>query len=131
MATDLTSIFGSELIVASQGKESDREFSGYAGSDGLTSMHLGSRGNAVIIRGIVRGTGAGYDTARADAAAKLAAIEDYFITGALDYSFKGETYLSVVWYKLEKIPDAAGKVFHFNSKGEVLVNFLVYGRCLI
>jgi len=131
MATNLTTIFGSEIIVASQGKEADREFSGYAGSDGLTSMHLGSRGNAVVVRGIIRGSGNGYDTARADAAAKLAAIEDHFITGALDYSFKGETYLSVVWYKLEKVPDTDGKVFHLNSKGEVIVNFIVYGRSLI
>jgi hypothetical protein len=131
MATGLTSIFGSEIIVNPQGKEVDREYSGYAGSDGLTSMYLGGRGSAIIVRGIVRGTGNTYDLARADAAAKLAAIEAYQTAPAADYTFKNDTYLSVVWYKVEKVPDATGKVFYFNSKGEVIVNFIAYGRSLI
>ena len=132
MATDLTTIFGSEIIVNPQSKEIDREFSGFAGSDGLTSMYLGSRGSTIIIRGIVRGTGANYDVARADAVSKMDAIEIYQVMAAADYAFKNDIYSSVVWYKIEKIPDPqTGKVFLFNSKGEVIVNFLAYGRSLI
>ena len=132
MATDLTTIFGNEIIVNPQSKEVDREFSGFAGSDGLTSMNLGSRGSTLIVKGIIRGTGASYAAARADALSQLAAIEAYAAAGVADYSFKNDTYLSVVWYKIEKVPDPqSGKFFMFNSAGEVIVNFLAYGRSLV
>ena len=131
MATSLTSVFGSEISVSPGSKEVDREFSGCAGSDGLTSMYLGTRGSNISVRGIVRGTGSGYDAARANAISGLEAIEAHQIDPAADYTFKDDTYLSVVWYKVEKIPDGSGKVFHLNSKGEVIINFIAYGRSLI
>jgi hypothetical protein len=131
MSTALTTVFGNEIIVNPQSKDADREFSGYAGSDGLTSMYLGTRGSALIVKGTIRGTGASYAAARADAAAKLAAIEAHFLDQAADYTFENDTYNSIVWHKLEKIPDASGRVFLLNSKGECLVNFLAYGRSLI
>jgi len=131
MATSLTSVFGDEITVYSQNRKADRQYSGFAGAHGLTSMLLGSRGYAIIVNGIVRGTGGSYSTARADAASTLANIEACLWAGATDYRFQGETFYNVVWDRIERIPDSKGRVFRYTAGGEVVVNFVAYGRALI
>ncbi len=130
MATDLIDILGSEITAYAQNRIADREFSGYAGSHGLTSMLLGSRGKEIVVRGIVRGSGRDYISARADAVKKMDEIEALQWQQAADYYLKGENYHTVVWVKVEKIPDSNGVVYRQNSKGTVLVQFVLSGRSL-
>jgi hypothetical protein len=130
MATDLIDLLGGEIVAYAQNRISDREFSGYAGSHGLTSMLLGSRGREVVVRGIVRGEGKDYAAAREDAVNKMDVIEALQWQQAADYYLKGENYYSVVWIKLEKVPDGNGVVYKLNSEGTVLVQFVLHGRSL-
>jgi len=130
MATDLTSIFGSELIVSIGAYQVDRQYSGFAGADGLTSMHLGGRGSMLVVRGRLRSTN-GYDTARAAVAAAFAALKALTYSEAADYSFKGETFLSIVWEKIEPIPNNRGQIYLWTSAGQVILDFIAYGRALI
>lgn len=125
MSTDLTNIFGNDINVFDGNREADREFTGFAGSHGLTSMLLGSRGADIIVRGCVRAS------TRALAAAAIKAIEDAQWLPEDDYTFQNDTYMSIVWNKVEKIPNASGQVYLFNSAGEFVVQFIATGRMLI
>ncbi|HAL45680.1 MAG: hypothetical protein A2Y12_01665 [Planctomycetes bacterium GWF2_42_9] len=126
----LTSIFGTEISVLPGFRQADREFTGFAGQHGLTEMLLGSRGADIVVRGRLRGTGANYAAARADAMAKLTAIEDANFLAADDYTFQSDTYYQVVWNKLEIIPNSAGQSFWFTTTSEVIVDFVCYGIML-
>ena len=126
----LNSIFGDEINVHDGHRQADREFTGYAGNHGLTSMLLGSRGKDIIVRGTVRGSGGNYGSARNDAADKMAEIEAAQWLDEDDYTFFNDTYKSVVWNKVEKIPNDKGQVYFQSSSGEVLVNFVAYGISL-
>lgn len=131
MATDLTTIFGSEIKVFAQNRQADRQFSGFAGCHGMTSMLLGSRGYNIVVRGIACGTGDNYSAARDNVVAKFAAMEESFFDEAADYEFFGETFNNVVWNRVEKIPDKNGMVYLYTAEGNVIVNFVAYGRALI
>lgn len=131
MATDLTDIFGSEITVHAQRRKADRQFSGFAGAHGMTSMLMGSRGSPLIVKGTIRGTGGSYSVARADADSKLDTIESYLWEAADSYSFQGRTYLNVVWSNIEIIPDSNGLAYHYTSAGDVLVHFMITGISLI
>lgn len=130
MSTELTSIFGNEITVGESLRQADREFTGLAGSHGMTGMLLGSRGRDVIVRGTIRGTGASYAAARADVRVKLALIEDAQWLDEDDYTFFSDTYESVVWNKPELVPNDKGQIYIQNSAGEVMVNFIMYGISL-
>jgi len=131
MSTVLTSVFGSEINVAWQPRDIARQFTGFPGARGLTCMHLGSRGYAVIVTGRVRAGGESYAVARANLVTAIANIEDYLYAAAEDYTYFNETYQQVVWGRLELIPGSNGKVFHWNIKGEVFADFRCIGRALI
>ena len=130
MVTALTDIFGDEIIVADGSCQVDREYSGFAGADGLVSMHLGSRGSDSAVAGIVRGTGESYAAARANARLQMLDIEDTVSLDADDYTFGEDTFENVVWDSVKKIPDANGKIYQLNSKGEVIVRFIITGKML-
>lgn len=127
--TNLTEIFGTEIIVNDGHRQADRQFSGFAGAHGLTDMYLGSRGKEIVVMGTVRGIGETYAAARTDAASQLIAIEDCQELPAANYVFQGQTFTNVVWIDLKKIPlkDAA---YLFSSAGEVIVRFIATGRSL-
>jgi len=131
MSTALITLFGSEITARAQRREADREFNGFAGAHGLTSMLLGSRGKDVIVKGVIRGTGNTYDLARADAIDSFDSMETWLFAPADDYTFHGDTYESVVWNKITMVPDAAGKMFRQTSSGNVIVEFVAYGRSLV
>jgi len=130
MATDITSIFGSEIMVAAQNSQADRQFSGFAGAHGMTSMLLGSRGYPIVVKGIIRGTGSSYQDARNSADDTFQTVEDLLFAAADEYSFQGRTYADVVWSKIEKIPDSRGSVYHYTSAGDIIVSFIATGRAL-
>lgn len=131
MATDLTTIFGNEIKVFAQNRQADRQFSGFAGCHGMTSMLLGSRGYNIIVKGTAVGAGGSYSAARDSVVAKFASMEDYLFDEAADYEFFGETFNNVVWNRVEKIPDKNGMVYRYTAEGYVIVDFVAYGRALI
>jgi hypothetical protein len=126
----LQSIFGDEISVGEGHRQADREFTGYAGAHGLTSMLLGSRGRDVIVRGIVRGSGTNYSTARRNAAGKLDDLENAQWLDPDEYSFMGNTYYSVVWNRLELVPGPNGQTY-CQTATDVIVQFIMYGISLI
>ena len=131
MATELANIFGDEITVHAQRRKADRQFSGFAGAHGLTSMLMGSRGTPLVVKGTVRGTGSSYSAARDSADSKLAVLENLLWEQADSYSFKGRTYYYVVWTKITIVPDNNGVAYHQTSVGNVLVRFIAIGISLI
>lgn len=131
MATDLTTIFGTEIKVYNQPRQAARQFVGFPGAHGVVAMHLGSRGYQFVISGIISASGVDYATARATVQTAIAAIEPYLWADAADYSFKGITYSNIVFVGFQLIPDSNGKVFHWTSEGWVTCSFICYARSLI
>ena len=125
MATPLTDIFGSEIKVTAQPRDVARQYSHFAGCDGLTAMHMGSRGHRLVVEGIVRAA------TRPQLRSAVLAIEAWLWAGAVDYSFAGNIYYAVLWERLELKRDGSGKSVYFSSAGWVLSRFTAYGRALI
>ena len=131
MVINLTTIFGSNIIVADQPRDGERQFVGFAGVHGLVSMWMGSHGKQIVVRGRLYGGGANYAAKRADVRALVANLEALQWADAADYSFMNDTYYSVVWAKPELIPDSNGKIYHWTADGYVCVDFVQIGRQLI
>ena len=127
MSTDLTTIFGTEIIVAHQPYQPVRQYSGYPGAHGLTALHLGTRGYPLAIVGTLRASGFTYALARAALQAAIYAVNTYILAGADDYTFMGVTYANAVFESLELLPDGTGKVYHYNAGGYCTCRF----RCLL
>jgi len=117
---DLNTIFGSELKVGLQPRNADRQYVGFPGAHGVTSMHLGTRGRQLVITGTIR------TATRALCQAAVNAIELYTWADAADYTYKGEIYSNIVFGPFRLIPDR-GKFFHFTA-GSVFCQFVMYGR---
>jgi len=125
MAIALINIFGSEIKVYSQPCFHERQFTGYAGAHGLTTMGMGTRGREIVVTGIIRAA------TRVLCQSAINAIETYVVNApANDYIFSGITYIAVVFDCPRLIPDGEGKVFHYTSSG-YFVQFVCYGRGLI
>lgn len=131
MATDLTTIFGSEIKVFPQPNTPSKQRSGIAGTHGMLSMFLGSRGRTIIVTGRIATTGANYAAARANCQAIIDDIESRTWLSADTYTFMGETYSNTEFDRIQLIPDRDGKVFHYNSEGYVFVDFICYLTQLI
>ena len=127
---DLTSIFGSEIVVSPQPRDIDREYTGFPGGHGVTAMHLGSRGYRFIITGRLRATGISYNAARITLGTAIRTIEQILFADAAIYTFRGETYYYIVFDKFELIPGRDGKVFHRTSSC-VTADFICQGRSLL
>jgi len=125
MAIPLVNIFGSQIKVTCQPREVQRQYSHFAGSHGLTAMHMGSRGHQLIVNGIIRAA------TRVLLRSAILAVESCQWSGAVDYSFAGNTYPAVVWEKFELHRDGTGKSVYWSSTGWVLTRFTAYGRALI
>jgi len=127
---DLTTIFGSEIRVSPQPRLPIRQYAHFVGSHGLTAMHLGSGGYAIIVTGRLRASGASYAAARANMAAAIAAIESYNFADAADYTFGNDTYYNVLFEQFQLVPDGQGKIYHLSS-GYVFVDFIARLRALV
>jgi len=131
MATDLTTIFGSEIRVHQQPRSSVRQFAGFPGGHGLVSLWLGTRGRPLVIAGVLRATAGSYAAARAALQTAIDTIETYLWSPAADYSFQGTTFYSVVLNEFQLVPDSDNKVFHFTSAGWVMCSFICRGISLL
>jgi len=132
MSTDLTDIFGDEITVHAQNRKVDQQLSGNAGSHGLTSMNLGSRGYDLVVKGTLRESGESYDAARAELQAVLDdEVEPLLWADADTYEFRGETWENIIWLDIQLIPDGNGVMFHYTSAGQMTVNFIALGKALI
>ena len=131
MATAFTTIFGDEIIVSAQPRRAQKQRTGFPGAHGLVGMHMGTRGRPMVITGRLRETGTDYSDARSTLQTTINDIEEYLLADAADYTFKGETYSNVEFDKLQLVPDSKGKIFHFNSVGEVFVDFICLLTILI
>jgi hypothetical protein len=131
MATNLTSIFGSEIRVANQPVRSERTYHAWPGSHGLTSMFMGSRGAPFIVTGRLRATGASYSAARALLQTGIDAIEAWQFAYPQDYTFAGTTWPQTVFDRFELIRDGSGKSFHMDAvAGYVYCDFIAVFICL-
>ena len=130
MATDLTTIFGSEINVAQQPRIVDRYYHGFAAAHGVTCMFMGTRGSKLAISGRIAVAGANYNAARTSCQAAIDAIETYLWAPAIDYSFRGTTFFAVVFDQFSLISDSANKVFHWCA-GYCICDFTCHGRCLL
>jgi hypothetical protein len=132
MSTNLTSIFGDEITVSCGAYQVDRQYSGFAGADGLASINLGGRGKPIIVRGRLRsGTVSSYADGRFDVSLALEMLQANAYLPADDYEFQGETFEQVAWEKIEPVVNQSGKSYHLTSTGEVIMDFIAYGRTLI
>lgn len=131
MAINLTLIFGNEISVAVNPRDTERQYAGFAGAHGIVSMFMGSHGYSIAVSGTLRASGANYAAARAALIAAIRVIEAYQWADAADYTFFNDTYENIVWDKLQIIPDNSGKQFHYDTNGECLCRFVMPGRSLI
>ncbi|MEA3366669.1 MAG: hypothetical protein U9R68_00995 [Planctomycetota bacterium] len=124
MATTLTSLLGTELVVNDQPKRARRTFTPFAGATGSTAMHLGYPGYTVNIRGVVRVYGATYAVARANALTALnniAALQDY---AAGDYTFGNVTYYNAVFHNF-RVQPRGRKTYQYTTGGYMRVEFAI------
>lgn len=130
MATDLTTIFGTNIKVYSQPLNIDRPYVGLAGAQGVLSMHLGTRGRQIVVTGRLGASGANYTLARANLQAVIDSIETWLYPGvpAADFSFFGYTYPNCVFDQLRLIPAADGKVFQFTAENYAVCDFVAHIR---
>ncbi len=130
MATALTSIFGSEITVHRTGRVNNRQYSGFAGANGVTAMHLGTRGYSLVVRGTIRASSVDYSTARAAVQAAFDAIEAYLSAAAADYTHAGVTYYAILWDRIEPLLAGDDKAF-FWTGSQVVLKFVAQGRSLL
>lgn len=123
MAT-LVSIFGSEVSVVMNPKVLAADYRGFAGAEGVTRMHLGSRGRPILVTGRLRAA------SRAALQTDIDAIEDCLDYDADYYTHESVTYYNVVFDKFTLVPVSRSRTFGVNSDGDVFVDFAMLGRCL-
>jgi len=131
MATNLTTIFGTEIVVSPQARTVERQLSAFAGAHGLTSMFMGSRGYTITVTGrIAADASAGYNAGRAILEGYITAIEAYQYNYAADYTFRGILYENVIFEKFDIKRDANGKAFHYVKGNYLIADFTAQLRAL-
>ena len=113
MSVAFTYIYGNEISVSHDTRKPVRQYRGFAGSHGVTAMHLGSRGYPILVTGQVRVANLStYDLTRAAMETGIYAIEQYNWLGTNTYTFRGSTFNYVVCDDaFEPIPDSHGRMF--------------------
>jgi hypothetical protein len=127
MATDLTTIFGNEICVAPQPRTIARRFTGFPGANGVTAMHLGTRGRPLVVTGNLRVAGSGYNDLRSMMELKIAEIDAYRYPAVdvASYTFKGSAYDNVIFDEpFTLIPDQFGRIYHLISNVEMTARFV-------
>ena len=126
MSDTLTNLFGtSELVAFDKPHDIERQFAGFPGAHGVTSMFMGSRGTALVVKGTLR--------AESQAALQLLirSVAALQFLDAADYSHQNYTYYSVVWGPMQLIDSSRGTPISFNSSGQYFATFIMQGRSLI
>jgi len=131
MATDLTYIFGTAIKVEKQPRLVDRQYTGYPGAHGLTTMFLGTRGYVLTIRGILAHYGPDYAAGRAGLQSVIDAIEAYLWAEYDDYTFMNTTYYNIVFERLIIPVNDKGKQFYWTPEGYVSCEFICEARGLL
>lgn len=130
MATDLTTLLGTEISVSFQPRQVDRQFAAFAGADGLTGIDLGTRGHAIFVTGIIRVAAPDYTTGRNNASTAIQTLESLQYLVEDDYSFMGSYFYNVLFLKLSLVKDNNGKIFTWTANSQVLVKFVYHLRSL-
>ena len=131
MATDLTYIFGTSIRVEKQPRFADRQYTGYPGAHGLTSMFMGTRGYILTIRGRLAAYGPDYDNGRAALQEIIDDIETYLWAEYNDYTFMNETFYNIVFERLLIPVNDKGKQFYWTPEGYVCCEFTCEARGLL
>jgi hypothetical protein len=131
MAIALTTVFGSQVNVVVQPRQTERVCSGFPAAHGVATMFLGSRGRLITISGRIVVSGANYTAGRIAAQVAIDAIEAYLWAPAADYSFYSCVFYAVVWESFRIIPNAQGKAFHYCAPGYIEVDFIMQGRTIL
>ncbi|MDD5459845.1 MAG: hypothetical protein PHF37_10690 [Phycisphaerae bacterium] len=126
MATALTTIFGSELCVTAQPQIVHRQYTGFPGANGLTSIHLGTRGRQIFIAGRLRASGSNYSNARQNLVKKIADIDALrqLDQDVATYTYQGEAYYDCSLDTFELLRDQFGKAIHYKSNKECFCDFV-------
>jgi len=86
-------------------------------------MNLGTRGRLILVTGRLSAAGITYNIARANLQAAIDAIETYQNAPAADYTYRGQTFYSVIFGEFKLIPGSSGKSIHYTAAGNAAVNF--------
>lgn len=126
MATDITTIFGTDITVSVPKLITERSFTGFVGANGVTSMHLGNRGMLLVIRGTLYAQNYGsYQLNRIALQNVIAAIEALADDAEIDLSYKGWTYYNCVMLPLPQgfrvIPGGDGREMRVVNGGAKLI----------
>jgi hypothetical protein len=123
MATDLTTLLGSELTVGIAGLAIQKTYTGFSGAHGIVSMNHGLRGYQVPIRGLVRITGAAsYNAAMAACNTAINAIAAMQTWTTDTYTYRGSTYYNASFANFKILPRGQ-KTYHYTSTGDMTVAF--------
>jgi len=131
MSIALSTVFGSEINVVVQPRDSERTYSGFPGAHGVTTMFLGTRGRRIQVSGRIACTGADYAAARTNCQIAIDAIEVLEWAPATDYTWGTCVYYAVVWEPLRLVTDDKGKAFRWGIDGYCKVDFIMTGRGLL
>jgi len=131
MSIALSTVFGSEINVVVQPRDSERTYSGFPGAHGVTTMFLGTRGRRIQVSGRIACTGAGYAASRTNCQAAIDSIEMYLWAGAIDYTWGTCVYYAVVWDEFRLVGDSGGKFFRWTVPGYCIVDFVASGRAIL
>lgn len=131
MSIALSTVFGSEINVVVQPRDTERSYNGFPGAHGVTTMFLGSRGRRIQVQGRIACSGANYAAARTNCQQAIDAIEAYEWAPATDYTWGTCIYYAVVWEPLRLITGDKGKAFHWVAAGYCYVDFIASGRAIL
>jgi len=131
VSINLSTIFGSEINVVVQPRETERSYAGFPGAHGVTTTFLGSRGRRIQITGKIACSGGSYDAARVACQAAIDAIEAYLWSAAHDYHWGSNVYYAVVFDSFRLLGGGNGKFFHWTTEGYCTVDFVMTGRAII
>lgn len=130
--TNLTTVFGNDIAVACGPSIQDMQFSAFAGANGLTALDMGSRGNIIVVTGIIySSSNLVYSAARAQVEGIITSIKTWLGGAENDYTFQGSNYYGVVFLRFDPIPDGQGRQFQFTPEGRCLCRFVCTGRSLV
>lgn len=125
MATALTSILGNEIKVFVQPRVMNRQFTGFAGMHGVTSMSMGTRGYIVDIEGVIRTYGPAYATAYANMASQVDTFESLQFLGIDNYTYNGATFFGCLFHNPRLLRMPGGKQFAYTKEGYLIARFSI------
>ena len=123
---ELNTIFGADIKVGYSPPVHRRQFAGFPGAHGLTSLYLGTRGYEITVTGTIwtLSEPPTYAAARALMQTQIDLINSYGALAPATYTHQGDTYYNVVFGPLKIIPSGGdGKTFHWTAAGYCTCRF--------